>query len=262
MKKGDLAFFYASGGKNPGIVGIMEIVKEHEPDPTQFDEDGPNYEQKDQARGKWCVVHVEFRKKLNPPVFRHVLQEHLNGGPLAKMQEFTAARLSVSKVSEAEWNFITENLIQGYEANGDDDGEADATADLPTASKGPQGPDFPGGIEESEEAVRNDSVAAAKATSTTTKTAVPAVVASTEVEPMMTDIPDATSATSRPASRAASRQASVKRTNSRGGSRAGSVAPPATSSRIASRANSLAPPDGRRARSRTTTPKATAASVV
>ena len=35
MKVGDLAFFYASGGKGklqPGITGIMEIVKTAEPD--------------------------------------------------------------------------------------------------------------------------------------------------------------------------------------------------------------------------------------
>lgn len=29
MKKGDLAFFYHSNCKPPGIVGIMEIVQEH-----------------------------------------------------------------------------------------------------------------------------------------------------------------------------------------------------------------------------------------
>lgn len=29
MKKGDLAFFYHSNCKRPGIVGIMEIVQEH-----------------------------------------------------------------------------------------------------------------------------------------------------------------------------------------------------------------------------------------
>lgn len=29
MKKGDNAFFYHSNCKTPGIVGIMEIVKEH-----------------------------------------------------------------------------------------------------------------------------------------------------------------------------------------------------------------------------------------
>jgi len=32
MKKGDLAFFYHSNCKEPGIVGTMEIVREHSPD--------------------------------------------------------------------------------------------------------------------------------------------------------------------------------------------------------------------------------------
>lgn len=32
MKKGDLAFFYHSNCKVPGIAGIMEIVQEHSPD--------------------------------------------------------------------------------------------------------------------------------------------------------------------------------------------------------------------------------------
>lgn len=32
MKKGDLAFFYHSNCKVPGIAGIMEIVQEHTPD--------------------------------------------------------------------------------------------------------------------------------------------------------------------------------------------------------------------------------------
>ena len=39
MKLGDLAFFYASGGKKgrvPGIAGIMEVVKEHEADPSTY----------------------------------------------------------------------------------------------------------------------------------------------------------------------------------------------------------------------------------
>jgi len=32
MRKGDLAFFYHSNCKTPGIVGIMEIVREHSVD--------------------------------------------------------------------------------------------------------------------------------------------------------------------------------------------------------------------------------------
>lgn len=32
MKKGDLAFFYHSNCRTPGVAGIMEIVQEHSPD--------------------------------------------------------------------------------------------------------------------------------------------------------------------------------------------------------------------------------------
>ena len=36
MKKGDLAFFYHSSCPEPGVVGIMEIVKQAYPDHTQL----------------------------------------------------------------------------------------------------------------------------------------------------------------------------------------------------------------------------------
>lgn len=36
MKRGDLAFFYHSNCKPPGIVGIMEIVQEHSIDGKRF----------------------------------------------------------------------------------------------------------------------------------------------------------------------------------------------------------------------------------
>ena len=37
MQIGDLAFFYHSNCKPPAIVGVMSIVSEAYPDPTQFD---------------------------------------------------------------------------------------------------------------------------------------------------------------------------------------------------------------------------------
>jgi predicted RNA-binding protein with PUA-like domain len=37
MRKGDLAIFYHSNAKPPGVAGICKVVKEAEPDPTQFD---------------------------------------------------------------------------------------------------------------------------------------------------------------------------------------------------------------------------------
>lgn len=76
MNVGDLAFFYASGGKKgnvPGITGIMEIVKEAEPDLSAFDENAPYYVKNPKQRGtedkpRWFMVHVDFRKKLSKPV--------------------------------------------------------------------------------------------------------------------------------------------------------------------------------------------------
>ena len=128
MKQGDLAFFYASGGKAPGIVGIMEIVREHELDATASDPDSYGYVADAKKRDKWCVVHVEFRKKLSKPVTRVQLVAAKEEGPLAKMQEFTAARLSVSKVSEDEWEYI-DSLIEGFEDEDEDLGKSSRNAD-------------------------------------------------------------------------------------------------------------------------------------
>lgn len=42
MTKGDMAFFYHSNCKLPGIVGIMEIVQEHSIDGKCFQADDSN----------------------------------------------------------------------------------------------------------------------------------------------------------------------------------------------------------------------------
>jgi predicted RNA-binding protein with PUA-like domain len=118
MKQGDLAFFYASQGKAPGITGIVEIVQEHEPDYTIDDESSIGYVEP-AKRGKenqWSLVHVEFRKKLSKPATLKELQKYsTNGGILQDMQVIKQSRLSVAKVSEKEWNFIVDNIIEGYE---------------------------------------------------------------------------------------------------------------------------------------------------
>ena len=46
MKVGQQAFFYHSNTKPPGIVGIVEIVKEFYVDHTQFDKKDPHYDPK------------------------------------------------------------------------------------------------------------------------------------------------------------------------------------------------------------------------
>lgn len=89
MKKGDEVFFYHS---NEGleIVGIAKVVKEHYQDPTT-------------EETAWVVVDLKPVKKLNNAV---TLAQLKNEPQLASMEMLRLTRLSVTKVSDAEWKAI------------------------------------------------------------------------------------------------------------------------------------------------------------
>ncbi|CAN8105368.1 unnamed protein product [Discula destructiva] len=115
MKKGDLAFFWHSNCKVPGIAGMMEVVQEHSPDLSAHDPKSAYYDPKStEADPKWSVVHVEFRRKFKSPVTLKALRGYAGaGGPLAEMQMIKQSRLSVSRVSEAEWEFLMDLAEEG-----------------------------------------------------------------------------------------------------------------------------------------------------
>ncbi|KAL4946684.1 hypothetical protein BDV06DRAFT_218148 [Aspergillus oleicola] len=114
MKKGDLAFFYHSNCKVPGIAGIMEIVQEQSTDESAFDPSHPYYDHKSKPEApKWVVVHVEFRRKFDELVTLTELKSHGNAkAPLENLQMLKQTRLSVSAVSPREWDFIM-SLVKG-----------------------------------------------------------------------------------------------------------------------------------------------------
>ncbi len=89
MQKGDLAFFYHS---NEGleIVGVAEVVKSHYQDPTSDNE-------------AWLAVDLKPKKKLKKAV---TLSQIKNEKKLAEMQLLKISRLSVSAVSDFEFEFI------------------------------------------------------------------------------------------------------------------------------------------------------------
>ena len=91
MKKGDEVFFYHS---NEGIeiVGIAKVVKEAYPDPTTDDE-------------RWVCVDLKPVKKLKNPVTLAQLKVEKKLQNLALVRQ---GRLSVSSVTEEEWNRIIE----------------------------------------------------------------------------------------------------------------------------------------------------------
>jgi len=105
MKTGDLAFFYHSNCKEPGIAGIMEIVREGYPDMTAFDPDARYFDPKsDPAQPRWYRVDVRYVRKLKRIITLSELKEHyaVNGLPLVRRGN----RLSIMPVSRQQWEYI------------------------------------------------------------------------------------------------------------------------------------------------------------
>jgi predicted RNA-binding protein with PUA-like domain len=142
MKQGDYAFFYHSNCKVPGVVGVMEIVKEHSVDgsiacssvpvetftdlclfvcliESAFDPKHPYYDPKSSRdTPKWVVVHVEFRHKFDKQVTLSDLKEHAQPGKgLENLQTLKQSRLSVSSVTPAQWKYILQLAGQDPQAH-------------------------------------------------------------------------------------------------------------------------------------------------
>ena len=90
MKKGDRAFFYHSNvGKE--IVGVVEVFREHHPDPTA-------------EKGEpWVVVDVKALEPLPQPVTLDAIKQEPK---LKDMALVKLSRLSVGPVTADEWKLI------------------------------------------------------------------------------------------------------------------------------------------------------------
>ena len=107
MKKGDQAFLYYSSTEVPGIVAIMEVVKEGYPDPTASDKRNHHYDpDSDQKNPRWFMVDVRLQRRLARVIGLEELRRHaareLEGMILLR----PGNRLSVMPVEEAHWRFI------------------------------------------------------------------------------------------------------------------------------------------------------------
>ena len=86
MKRKDLCFFYHSVSEKK-IIGIVEVVREFYPDPT------------DQS-GKFVVVDVKAKNKLKKSVS---LEEIKSNKKLSKISLIKQSRLSVMPLLKLEW---------------------------------------------------------------------------------------------------------------------------------------------------------------
>ena len=107
MKKGDLVFFYHSNCAEPGIVGIMTVVKEGYPDHTAFDPDQKYYDPKsDPENPRWFMVDIKHKRKLKRTITLTELKEYaddmLKDCPLVRRGN----RLSIMPITAEQWEFI------------------------------------------------------------------------------------------------------------------------------------------------------------
>ena len=107
MQVGDRAFFYHSNCAEPGIVGIVAIVREAYPDPTAFDRRDPHYDAKSDRRDPtWYMVDVKLERKLERSISLTELKARANGALAGLLLLRRGNRLSVLPVDERHWNRI------------------------------------------------------------------------------------------------------------------------------------------------------------
>ena len=107
MEVDDLVFFYHSSTAVPGIVAVMEVVKEGYPDTTAFDKKDHHYDlDSDPAKPRWYMVDVRLKRRLARVITLEELRKHaakeLRGMVLLR----PGNRLSVVPVEPAHWKFI------------------------------------------------------------------------------------------------------------------------------------------------------------
>ena len=89
MKKNDSCFFYHSVTER-SIIGIVKVVKEFYPDPTD-------------KTGRFVVVDVKATKKLKNPVSLDQIKENSKLQDIALVKQ---SRLSVMPLKKTEWDII------------------------------------------------------------------------------------------------------------------------------------------------------------
>jgi predicted RNA-binding protein with PUA-like domain len=89
MKKGDLGFFYHSGAEK-AVVGIVEVIGEYRPDPTD-------------EKGIFGLVDVKAVRDVPIPVTLAACKANPR---LKAMALVTSFRLSVQPVTDSEWKEV------------------------------------------------------------------------------------------------------------------------------------------------------------
>ena len=105
IQKGDLTFFYHSNCKEPGIAGVVEIVRASYPDPSQFDAKNKYHDPKStQEAPRWFSFDIQ--QKVAFKSFVH-LQNLKDNAKLSEMRVVQRGqRLSIQPVTKQEFDIV------------------------------------------------------------------------------------------------------------------------------------------------------------
>jgi predicted RNA-binding protein with PUA-like domain len=104
---GDLAFFYHSSCPEPGIAGIVEVVRAGYPDASAWNRKSEYYDAKSpEKKPLWYTVDVRLKKRLANVLPLTTLRGHEAGKLHGLALLRRGNRLSVTPVDAAHWKFI------------------------------------------------------------------------------------------------------------------------------------------------------------
>ncbi|WP_017302873.1 EVE domain-containing protein [Spirulina subsalsa] len=107
MTLGDLAFFYHSNTKIPGIVGLGKVTQTQVIDPTQFNPQSPYFDPKSSPDSpRWFTVELIYLKTFVQVISLAHLKAQFEGEDFALVKK--GNRLSVMPVPEK----IAEKILQ------------------------------------------------------------------------------------------------------------------------------------------------------
>lgn len=105
MQVGDKAFFYHSNCAEPGIVGVVQIVKAGYPDTTALDPDSKYFDPKATPDNpRWYRVDVKFEQEFDDVISLATLKQYPQLDGMAVLAR--GNRLSITPVSKEHWQFI------------------------------------------------------------------------------------------------------------------------------------------------------------
>jgi predicted RNA-binding protein with PUA-like domain len=107
MHRADEAFLYHSSCDEPGVVGIVKVVREAYPDASAFDRKDSHYDVDSSVdKPRWYAVDVQLLRQLHRVITLVELRAHadkeLRGLELLRK----GSRLSITPVATPHWQFI------------------------------------------------------------------------------------------------------------------------------------------------------------